>query len=139
MGIQESSVDLDDMSTPVEKFCDLLGDMLIDYSMLSNLEQIGEGGFATVHRAQLTHRNGMKQNVAVKKLRSERVQSDEDLKEFITVRRPYNSATPYSCSRALLHSDVLSALLVTTAARAHLVVCRRGMCGGSCRVRTSSS
>ena len=57
-------------------------------------EQIGEGGFATVYRAELRHRNGMKQTVAVKKLRPERVTCDEDLREFIAVLLLHNDSTP---------------------------------------------
>lgn len=80
------SADLDDVTAPGAMLRSLLGDLLIDYSMLSEMEQIGEGGFATVYKAELTHRNGMKQTVAVKCLKPERVQCDEDLKEFIAVR-----------------------------------------------------
>jgi hypothetical protein len=63
----------------------LLGDLFIDRSSLSEFQELGEGGFATVHSATLTHRNGMKQLVAVKRLRPERMQHDDDLKEFIAV------------------------------------------------------
>lgn len=91
MGL-DNSEDLDDISAPGAMLRSLLGDLLIDYSTLSEMEQIGEGGFATVYKAELTHRNGMKQTVAVKCLRPERVQCDEDLQEFIAVLFPPHRA-----------------------------------------------
>jgi serine/threonine protein kinase len=81
-------VTIDSNSSPATWLSTLLGDLLIDYAQLSSFEPIGEGGFATVYRAQLTHRDGSKEMVAVKKLRPERVQSEEDLKEFIAVCSP---------------------------------------------------
>lgn len=101
------SGDLDSLSPPVAMFTSLCGDFLIDFSMLSNLEQIGEGGFATVYRAELRHRNGMKQTVAVKKLRPERVTCDEDLREFIAVLLLTMTLHPphqFSCAQTVLHA-----------------------------------
>jgi hypothetical protein len=103
--IQDSGDLDDDSSAPAAVLRSLLGDLLIDYSMLSNFQPIGEGGFAVVYRAVLTHRNGMIQDVAVKKLRPERVTCDEDLKEFIAVRCPPCTAACY-CARACLCSTL---------------------------------
>jgi predicted HAD superfamily Cof-like phosphohydrolase len=63
----------------------MLGPLYVKKGSLELMEEIGEGGFATVHRASMTHENGMTQNVAVKMLREHRLVSGEDLKEFITV------------------------------------------------------
>ena len=55
------------------------------------MENIGEGGFATVYKARLRHENGMGQIVAVKALREARMANSEDLREFIAVRPCANS------------------------------------------------
>lgn len=107
MGIGRDSGDLDASSAPGALLRALLGDLLIEYASLTDLEPIGEGGFATVYRAELTHRNGMKQTVAVKKLRPERVQCDEDLKEFIAVCCPcLNRSSPVLLSGLLYFSSL---------------------------------
>jgi hypothetical protein len=71
----------------------MLGKLYIRYASLSDFEPIGEGGFATVHRAKLKHDNGMMQIVAVKQLRESRLSNSDDLHEFIAVCRPVS----FSC------------------------------------------
>jgi hypothetical protein len=65
----------------------MLGNLYVRYSSLSEFVEVGEGGFATVHKALYRHPNGMTQIVAVKQLLASRVAEREDLKDFIAVRR----------------------------------------------------
>ena len=74
----------------------MLGPLYVRHDSLDILDEIGEGGFATVHLARLRHDNGMTQMVAVKRLRVARLESPEDLKEFIAVRRCWLG---HSCAR----------------------------------------
>lgn len=74
----------------------MLGPLYVRHDALEILDEIGEGGFATVHLARLRHDNGMTQMVAVKRLRVARLDSPEDLREFIAVRRP-RSHRPFVC------------------------------------------
>jgi hypothetical protein len=64
----------------------MLGPLYVKNDSLKILEVIGEGGFATVHRARMTHENGMTQFVAIKMLRDSCLVSSDNLKEFIAVR-----------------------------------------------------
>lgn len=72
----------------------LLGDLFVEDSLLSEVRDLAEGGFATVQSAHLTHPNGMKQLVAIKRLRPERLDSEESLTEFIAVRSPLVATAP---------------------------------------------
>lgn len=62
----------------------MLGDLFIDTACLLGLRDIAEGGFATVQSATLRHGNGMKQIVAVKRLKSHLITAT-DFNEFIKV------------------------------------------------------
>lgn len=77
--------------TPEVVLKNLLGDLFVEDSLLSDVRELGEGGFATVQSAHLTHPNGMKQLVAIKRLRPERLCSEDSLTEFIAVRQPISS------------------------------------------------
>jgi serine/threonine protein kinase len=70
----------------------MLGSLYVRYESLSELEEIGAGGFATVHRAKYTHVNGMTQMVAVKQLLKSRLNSKQDLNDFIAVRSNHDHA-----------------------------------------------
>lgn len=77
--------------TPEVVLKNLLGDLFVEDSLLSDVRELGEGGFATVQSAHLTHPNGMKQLVAIKRLRPERLGSEDSLTEFIAVRQLLSS------------------------------------------------
>ena len=64
----------------------MLGELYVPISRLSEFEELAAGGFATVQRAKMQHANGMSQMVAVKQLLQSRVNSNQDLQDFIQVR-----------------------------------------------------
>eukprot|EP00892_Ulva_mutabilis_P002258 jgi/Ulvmu1/12032/UM083_0045.1 len=69
--------------TPEVVLKTLLGDLFVEDSLLSDMRDLAEGGFAAVSSAHLTHPNGMKQLVAIKRLKLDRLGSEESLTEFI--------------------------------------------------------
>lgn len=77
--------------TPEQVLKTLLGELFVEDAFLSDVRDLAEGGFATVQSAHLTHPNGMKQLVAIKRLRPERLGSEESLTEFIAVRQSDSS------------------------------------------------
>lgn len=77
--------------TPEQVLKTLLGELFVEDCFLSDVRDLAEGGFATVQSAHLTHPNGMKQLVAIKRLRPERLGSEESLTEFIAVRQSDSS------------------------------------------------
>ena len=78
----------------------MLGPLYLKYGSLSDFEELGEGGFATVHRAKYKHSNGMTQIVAVKQLLKARVSDRDDLRDFIAVRQhlPIMQHSPHAAT-----------------------------------------
>ena len=73
----------------------MLGSLFVDNACLLGLCDLAEGGFATVQSAKLRHANGMKQIVAVKKLKSHLITAN-DLTDFIRVRSR-SAASAFVC------------------------------------------
>lgn len=70
--------------TPEEMLRQLLDDLFIDASLLTQKELIGEGGFATVHKSLLFDpQTNTHKPVAVKVLKPDLLKSPSDLQEFL--------------------------------------------------------
>lgn len=87
--------------TPEMVLKTLLGELFVEDSLLSDVRDLAEGGFAAVQSAHLTHPNGMKQLVAIKRLKLDRLGSEESLTEFIAVCTLSPSSFP-TCALSLM-------------------------------------